>query len=36
MAEALPLLDLRVKRLGRDLLLSGRPAPKGDRSTHVD
>jgi diaminohydroxyphosphoribosylaminopyrimidine deaminase/5-amino-6-(5-phosphoribosylamino)uracil reductase len=36
MAEALPLLDLRVKRLGRDLLLSGRPAPKGDRSPRVD
>ena len=29
MADALPLRDLRVERLGRDLLVSGRPAPKG-------
>ena len=36
MAEALPVLDLRVRRMGRDLLFSGRPAPKGDRSSHVD
>jgi diaminohydroxyphosphoribosylaminopyrimidine deaminase/5-amino-6-(5-phosphoribosylamino)uracil reductase len=36
MAEALPLRDLRVRRLGRDLLLSGRPAPKGDRTPRVD
>jgi diaminohydroxyphosphoribosylaminopyrimidine deaminase/5-amino-6-(5-phosphoribosylamino)uracil reductase len=36
MADALPLLDLRVRRLGRDLLVSGRPAPKGDRTSRVD
>jgi len=36
MAEALPVLDLRIRRMGRDLVFSGRPAPKGDRSSRVD
>jgi diaminohydroxyphosphoribosylaminopyrimidine deaminase/5-amino-6-(5-phosphoribosylamino)uracil reductase len=36
MAEALPVHDLRVMRLGRDLLFSCRPAPKGARSARVD
>lgn len=36
MAEALPVHHLRVRRLGRDLLFSGRPAPKGARSSRVD
>jgi hypothetical protein len=36
MAEALPVHDLRMRRLGRDLLFSGRPAPKGARSSRVD
>jgi len=36
MAEALPVHDLRVRRLGRDVLLSGRPAPKGARRSRVD
>jgi diaminohydroxyphosphoribosylaminopyrimidine deaminase / 5-amino-6-(5-phosphoribosylamino)uracil reductase len=36
MTDALPLLDLRVRRLGPDLLVSGRPAPKGDRTSRVD
>jgi diaminohydroxyphosphoribosylaminopyrimidine deaminase/5-amino-6-(5-phosphoribosylamino)uracil reductase len=36
MSEALPLRDLRVQQLGRDLLLSGRPAPKGARTPRVD
>jgi diaminohydroxyphosphoribosylaminopyrimidine deaminase/5-amino-6-(5-phosphoribosylamino)uracil reductase len=36
MADALLLRDLRVRRLGPDLLVSGRPAPKGDRTSRVD
>lgn len=36
MADSLPLRDLRVRRLGEDLLISGRPAPKGDRTPRVD
>jgi len=36
MAEALPVHDLRMRRMGRDLLFSCRPAPKGARSARVD
>jgi diaminohydroxyphosphoribosylaminopyrimidine deaminase/5-amino-6-(5-phosphoribosylamino)uracil reductase len=36
MAEALPVHDLRMRRMGRDLLFSGRPSPKGARSPRVD
>jgi diaminohydroxyphosphoribosylaminopyrimidine deaminase/5-amino-6-(5-phosphoribosylamino)uracil reductase len=36
MADALPVRDLRVRRMGRDLLLSGRPAAKGARTSRVD
>jgi diaminohydroxyphosphoribosylaminopyrimidine deaminase/5-amino-6-(5-phosphoribosylamino)uracil reductase len=36
MADALLLRDLRVRRLGPDLLVSGRPAPKGDRTSRVE
>jgi len=36
MAEALPVHDMHVRRVGRDLLFSGRPAPKGARSSRVD
>jgi diaminohydroxyphosphoribosylaminopyrimidine deaminase/5-amino-6-(5-phosphoribosylamino)uracil reductase len=36
MADALALHDLEVRRVGRDLLLTCRPAPKGDRTPRVD
>ena len=36
MADALPVHGLEVRRLGRDLLLTGRPAAKGDRTPRVD
>jgi diaminohydroxyphosphoribosylaminopyrimidine deaminase/5-amino-6-(5-phosphoribosylamino)uracil reductase len=36
MADALVLNDLEVRRVGRDLLLTGRPAPKGARTPRVD
>ncbi len=35
MAAALPVADLAVERVGGDLLLSGRPAAKGDRPPRV-
>ena len=36
MAEALPVRDMEVRRVGRDLLVTGRPAPKGARTPRVD
>ncbi|MEY2669133.1 MAG: hypothetical protein RJA59_1771 [Pseudomonadota bacterium] len=36
MAEALPVEELRVRRVGRDLLVTGRLAAKGDRTPRVD
>lgn len=36
MADALAVRDLEVRRLGSDILLSGRPVPKRDRPPRVD
>jgi diaminohydroxyphosphoribosylaminopyrimidine deaminase/5-amino-6-(5-phosphoribosylamino)uracil reductase len=36
MAGALAVRDLKVRRVGPDLLLSCRPVPKGDRAPRVD
>lgn len=36
MADALSVQDLEVRRVGRDLLVTGRPAPKGARTPRVD
>jgi diaminohydroxyphosphoribosylaminopyrimidine deaminase/5-amino-6-(5-phosphoribosylamino)uracil reductase len=36
MSDALPVHGLEVRRLGQDLLLTGRPAAKGDRTPRVD
>jgi diaminohydroxyphosphoribosylaminopyrimidine deaminase/5-amino-6-(5-phosphoribosylamino)uracil reductase len=36
MADALDVQDMEVRRVGRDLLVTGRPAPKGARTPRVD
>ncbi len=36
MKDAIPLVDLAVRRVGRDLLVTARPSPKGDRTPGVD
>jgi diaminohydroxyphosphoribosylaminopyrimidine deaminase/5-amino-6-(5-phosphoribosylamino)uracil reductase len=36
MADALAVRDLTVRRVGRDLLVTCRPAPKGDPTPRVD
>jgi diaminohydroxyphosphoribosylaminopyrimidine deaminase/5-amino-6-(5-phosphoribosylamino)uracil reductase len=36
MAEALAVQDMEVRRVGSDLLVTGRPAPKGARTPRVD
>jgi len=36
MVDALPVEELRVRRVGRDLLVTGRLAAKGDRTPRVD
>jgi diaminohydroxyphosphoribosylaminopyrimidine deaminase / 5-amino-6-(5-phosphoribosylamino)uracil reductase len=36
MADALPVRDMEVRRVGSDLLVIGRPAPKGARTPRVD
>jgi diaminohydroxyphosphoribosylaminopyrimidine deaminase/5-amino-6-(5-phosphoribosylamino)uracil reductase len=36
MAEALAVRDMEVRRIGRDLLVTGHPAPKGARTPRVD
>jgi diaminohydroxyphosphoribosylaminopyrimidine deaminase/5-amino-6-(5-phosphoribosylamino)uracil reductase len=36
MADALSLRDLEVRRVGQDLLVTCRPAPKGARTPRVD
>ena len=36
MADALALRDMEVRKVGGDLLVTGRPAPKGARTPRVD
>ncbi len=36
MRDALSIRDLEVQRVGDDLMLTGRPVPKGDRTPRVD